>query len=429
MMTTNKTHWPSLIILVTFGICSAVLFLLFIGLMMGSIMTLFKADGDPAGKMIVAVAYGLESLMLLICSWVVLQRVMGREQAFASIKLPYSEWQIVVFLGIILLSVSTGAVVSYIQVQWLAWFILPVATILVIVPPIWLILGVGTKGIPLGKRWQVFTILGMSMTIGPLIMIALELAALLGIILGGGVLITLLKPDLARELIGMGKIISDESNPEMILNLVGPYLKSRLVIGTLIGYIAVIVPLIEELFKPLAVWIFARKLSSPAQGFALGMLSGAAFAIFESMNASGNGSMSWAVIVSVRAGTSLLHTTASGLVGWGITAAFAEKRPWRFFSAYLTAAGIHGIWNACAAGISIASLGQSIGKPEWLFNFIPALLCGMLVLGIGMLAVLIISNRKLRSSLNADHDLEIRNESRPDGNENQPAPFWDEEVK
>ena len=61
-----------------------------------------------------------------------------------------------------------------------------------------------------------------------------------------------------------------ETNEEVILKLLAPYISNPLVIATVIGYIALIVPLIEELFKPLAVWIFARKIESPAQGFAMG---------------------------------------------------------------------------------------------------------------------------------------------------------------
>lgn len=129
----------------------------------------------------------------------------------------------------------------------------------------------------------------------------------------------------------------------------------------------------------------------------MGLLSGASFAIVESLNASADATISWPIIVSVRAGTSILHMTASGLVGWGIVSAFQEKRYGRFFAAYLSAVLIHGIWNASAAGVGISSIGESIGKPEWLLNFVPALISGLLVLGVGMLAVLLASNRKLRN--------------------------------
>ena len=69
----------------------------------------------------------------------------------------------------------------------------------------------------------------------------------------------------------------------------------------------------------------------------------------------------------------------------------------RFFGAYFSAVAIHGIWNACVVGAGLSTLGESIGKPEWLFNIVPAVLCGMTVLGIGMFVVLVASNRKLSS--------------------------------
>ena len=131
----------------------------------------------------------------------------------------------------------------------------------------------------------------------------------------------------------------------------------------------------------------------------MGILSGAGFALVENLNASaGSGAINWPVVVSVRAGTSLLHMTASGLVGWGTVSAFHEKRIGRFFAAYFAAVLIHGLWNACAAGAGLSAIGESIGKPEWLSNFAPALLCGLLVLGIGMFAVLLRSNQQLRSA-------------------------------
>jgi RsiW-degrading membrane proteinase PrsW (M82 family) len=236
------------------------------------------------------------------------------------------------------------------------------------------------------------------MTIGPMIMIVLEGVLLLGIIIVGVIVIAVQQPALFQELVNLGRILKLETNEEVILKLLAPYISNPLVIATVVGYIALAVPLIEELFKPLAVWIFARKMESPAQGFAMGLLSGAAFALIESLNASGDGSVSWPIIVSVRTATSLLHITASGLVGWGIVSAFRERRVLRFFAAYFSAAAIHGIWNACAVGAGFSTVGQFIDKPEWLFNIIPAVLGGMFVLGVGMFAVLIASNRKLRNS-------------------------------
>ncbi|MDO9301201.1 MAG: PrsW family glutamic-type intramembrane protease [Anaerolineales bacterium] len=397
-MQTNKTHWPSLSILIVLGLSVAFALLIALGLGASSIMDLFTGDGDPAGQMIGVFAFGFESLILLTCSWFVLQKTLGREQAETPFNFPFADWQAIPIIGMVIVSVAIGGVVAYTEIAWLAWIMLPVLTVLVIVPPIWLLFGIGTKGIELGARWRIFGMFGLSMTIAPLIMVVMEGVLLLGIIIVGVVVIAVQQPALFQELVNLGRIIKQETDQEVILKLLAPYISNPVVIATAVGYIALAVPLIEELFKPLAVWIFARKIESPAQGFAMGLLSGAAFALIESLNASGDGTVSWPIIVSVRAGTSLLHMTASGLVGWGIVSAFRERRVLRFFGAYFSAVAIHGIWNACAVGAGLSMVGEFIDKPEWLFNIIPAALGGMSVLGIGMFAVLIASNRKLRNS-------------------------------
>lgn len=397
-MQTNKTHWPSILVLVTLGISAAFVLLISFGAGTISIINLFTNDGDPAGGMIGAFAFGFEFIILLLCSWCVFQKTIGREQADRPFKFPFAAWQVIVVIGVVTFSTILGGVAAFAEITWLNWFALPLLTLLVIVPPLWMLIGIGTSGIDLGPRWRVFSIIGLGMTIGPLIMIALEVILLLVIIIFGMAVIAIQQPDLFQELLSLSQILQAETNPDRILSLVAPHIANPAVIATLIGYIAVLVPMLEELLKPLAVWIFARKIESPAQGFAMGVFSGAAFALLESLNASGDGSTSWPVIVSIRAGTSLLHMTLSGLVGWGIASAFREKRIGRFFSAYLAAVTIHGIWNACAVGAGFSMIGEFVGKPEWLFNIVPAAVCGMSVLGIGMLALLIAANRKLRNA-------------------------------
>jgi hypothetical protein len=396
-MQTNKTHWLSLSVLVVLGLSVVFLFLIALGLGINSTVNLFTEGGDPAGQMIGAFASGFEAVILLVCSWFVLQKTWGRGQAETPLKFPFANWLVIPMIGMVIGSLAIGGVVAYSEIAWLAWIVLPVLTVLVIVPPILVLFGLGTKGIELGPRWRIFGVLGLSMTIGPLIMVVMELILLLGIIIVGVMVIAVQHPALFRELVNLSRVIRQETNQETILKLLAPYISNPLVIATAIGYIAFLVPLIEELFKPLAVWIFVRKIESPAQGFAMGLLSGAAFALIESLNASSDGSMSWSLLVSVRAATSLLHITASGLVGWGIVSAFREKRILRFFGTYFTAVAIHGIWNACAVGAGLSTIGEFIGKPEWLFNIIPAMLGGMSVLAIGMFVVLIASNRKLRN--------------------------------
>lgn len=396
-MQTNKTHWPSLLTLIVLGIGAAFVLLISFGLGVNSIIGLFTDGVDPAGGMISSFAFGFEFIILILSFWFILQKTMGRDQADQSLKLPFAGWQIIAGINIVIFAAVIGGIIAYTEIAWLNWIILPASTILVIVPPIWMLFGVGTNGIDLGPRWRFFSVLGLGMTVGPMLMIILEIILLVVIILAGFIYLAVQKPDLFQEIINLTQQLQNETNPDFILNSVAPYVANSAVIATLLGYIAFLVPMIEELLKPLAVWIFAKKIESPAQGFAMGMLSGGAFALLESLNASGDGSVSWPIIVSIRAGTSLLHMTASGLVGWGIVSAFQEKKAGHFFAAYFSAVAIHGIWNACAVGAGISTIGELIGKPEWLFNIIPAAISGMAVLGIGMFVVLIASNRKLRS--------------------------------
>lgn len=394
-MQTNKTHLPSLLILITFGL-SALLLLLFTVLMGGaSILDLFTNESNSATEMISAAAFGFEMLIVLLCGWFVLQKTMGREQADTFSRFPFSGGYVFVVAGIIFPAVIFGGLIAYQEIMWLSWLILPTLTILIITLPILLLLSIGSNGIELGPRWRVFGIFGLGMTLGPFLMILLEMLLLLFIFLIAIVFVAA-QPELLQQIKDLSLLLKNETNQDVILRLLSPYIVKPGVIATAVIYIALFVPLIEELLKPLAVWFFAKSIETPAQGFVLGLLSGAAFALVESLNASADGSAGWVVIVSVRAGTSLLHITASGLVGWGIASAFREKKIIRLIAAYLSAVMIHGLWNACALGAGLSSIGNLIGKPEWLFAIVPAALGGMFTLGVGMFFVLIASNKKLR---------------------------------
>ncbi len=396
-MQTNKIHWASLLILIVFGLGISFALLAALGLGINSIITLLIEEGDPAGQMISAFTFGFEGVVLLFCSWFVLQKSMRREQAGILLKFSLEPWHIAAVIGLAILSVAIGTAVVSAEVAWLAWFILPALTIVVIVPPIWLLFSIGSNGLELGQRWRAFSIFGLSMTLGPLVMVVIELVLLLVGVILGAIFIVVQYPNLVQEIGKLALTLQNETDQDVILKLVAPYISNPSVIAAAIGYIAVVVPLIEELFKPLAVWMFARKIESPAQGFAMGLLSGAAFALVESLNASGAGTDTWPVIVTVRAGTSMLHIATSGLVGWGIVSAFREKCILRLFTAYFSAALIHGVWNACAVWAGLSIVGEALGKPEWLFNILPAAAGGMFVFVVGMPLMLIASNKKLRS--------------------------------
>ncbi len=395
-MTRNQIHWASLLTLIALGISAAGLVLISAGMGVMSLVDLFGEGANPASTMIGAAAFGFQALLVLICAWFVLQKTMRRDSADSSARFPFSEWQFIPAFGLIFFALPIGAVIAYAEISWLSTLTLPFLTLLIILPPIWVLLGIGTRGIDLGLRWRAFGVFGLGMTLSPLVMVMLEVVVLILILIVAFIWIAM-QPNVLNEVINLVDLIKNETSENAILQLLAPYILKPGVIATVLFFISVIVPLIEELFKPLAVWFFARSLESPAQGFVLGLFSGAAFALMESLNASADGSASWGIIVMVRAGTSLLHITASGLVGWGIASAFREKKIWRLIGAYFSAVTIHGIWNACAIAAGVSAIAGGVGKPEWLFTIAPAALCGMVILGVGMLVILIASNRKLRT--------------------------------
>ena len=407
-MNSKKTHWPSLLILLCLVI--AICFLLAVGMIMSisSLMDLAADVGTPASGMIVAATCFFEVLILGVCCWLVLQRTLGNEKALLSFKVPYSRLLVVLIIGVVAGAVIIGGVTAYSENNWLTWIILPVATLLVIVPPIVLVTGIGSKGLDPGPRWQFAAILGIGMTVAPFLMIGLEIAFfIMGIILLA-VYISIFAPDVLNQLESLITMLDAAPSEDVIINLLTPYLTNPLLITAVLGYISVIVPLIEEAFKPLAVWLFASRIKTPVQGYVLGMVSGAAFALVESLNASADGTTNWPFVVSVRAGTSLLHIAASGMVGWGIVSAFREKKYGRFAGAYLSAVLIHGLWNACAVGTGLSFIGEIAGQEGWFIRYFPAMIGGMITLMVGMLLILVKTNRNLNTLQTHEKDEQVQ---------------------
>lgn len=372
-----------------------------LGLGVSSIFALATNGDDPAASMIAAVSAALEGLILAVGAWFVLQKTIGREQADVSPAFPFANWHVFTALGLGGIALLIGGLAAFSEIKWLALLLLPILTILIIAPPIWIMLGLGTKGLDLGPRWRVWGIIGVGMTVGPLIMIVLEIVIAIVLVLGASIYLAV-QPGMAEEIIRLGNFLENETNPEVMLRTLGPYVMNPAVITAALTYIALIVPLIEELLKPLGVWLFARKIESPAQGFALGLLSGAAYALVESLGASGRGGPDWTVVVAIRAGTSFLHITTTGLMGWAIIAAWRERRILRLLATYAAVVVLHGLWNGSTIGTSLAVIASTIGESNWIFTIVPAAICGMLVLAIGMVAVLLASNRRARKLSRAE---------------------------
>jgi hypothetical protein len=122
----------------------------------------------------------------------------------------------------------------------------------------------------------------------------------------------------------------------------------------------VIVPLIEEAIKPVGVWLLGVRSLTPAEGFTAGVLSGAGYALFESLALSSSAE-AWAPMVFARMGAAVIHILNTGMVGWALVLAWREGRYLRLAATYLAAVLIHSLWNTLALAAALSELLKTLG--------------------------------------------------------------------
>jgi RsiW-degrading membrane proteinase PrsW (M82 family) len=147
-------------------------------------------------------------------------------------------------------------------------------------------------------------------------------------------------------------------NPDNLLSLIMS--PPVLVTGAII--VVVLAPLIEELIKPLGVYLMSYRRPSRAQVFLWGLASGAGFALAENLFNTIAGLDVWAVVMVFRLGGTAMHCLGSGLVALGWRDFWVERRPWPLVGAYAISVTMHALWNLNAiglAGLSMFTLGQS----------------------------------------------------------------------
>ena len=154
-------------------------------------------------------------------------------------------------------------------------------------------------------------------------------------------------------------------------------------ISLILGYIILIVPLIEEAVKTLAIWPILKRRQTPAAAFIGGVLGGAGYGLFEALFLTQPGIL-WTSTMTARIGATLIHTFTTGIACWGLAQAAGERKWSRLGLAYFTAVGIHALWNTAAIGIVIGNLhGESL-----LSESSPGLLGVIFISGVIFLIVL-----------------------------------------
>jgi len=242
-----------------------------------------------------------------------------------------------------------------------AFLLGPINLLAVGLPVLWIFNAARRKlngGVPL-RQWRIF---GFSLTMVPTIVIVVELLAVSFIALMIGVLLIYgisldsrleeALTDLANQIEGAGEDL------ELIFQLLRPYISQPTVIVWALVIFGGVVPIVEELLKPIALWGLVVSDISPQEGFVAGLLCGAGFALMENILylSMAVTSQDWLLITVGRAGTAAMHMLGSGLMGWGLAKAWRDGQ-WGFsvvttLSAFL----LHGLWNTLALMVGIVPL-------------------------------------------------------------------------
>ena len=206
-------------------------------------------------------------------------------------------------------------------------------------------------------------------------------------------------PEAANSLASLMLKLQYAATEQAAIRLLLPHLLKPAVILPMLGVVSVLIPLIEEPLKTIGVWFFWKQPLSPAEGFALGILSGAGYALFESLGMGSNTDSGWGTLMLARFGTDLVHILNGGLMGWALVRAWREKRFLQLGMTYVLAVLIHGLWNTASIFFSISHLISILPDPPTsLQNLGMISALGLIVLICLMLAVLWLVNRKLRAA-------------------------------
>ena len=399
-MQTSKKSTASLLISLLLFASATLLFITAFFMAFSAFLPLMTGEGIQALGTIYGFAFGFEAIILFIAAYLCFQKYLEHSASEEQTRFSLARWHILILVIGAGLALFIGYFIA--DNEFINWLFLPVLTIPAVLLPIALLLGFGAQKIELGPRWRVWGIFGLGMTLGPFILIIIEIAILF--IMGFLLAIYLASnPEFSGELINLANQVNRMQNdPQAILNLFMPYALRPGVMIAVIFFFSMIVPFTEELIKPIGVWLFAAKLDSPAQGFALGALSGAAYALIETLGSSGQ-TTEWVSLLSTRIGTSLLHITSTALLGWAIASVWRDRKLLRFFAVYISSSILHGAWNASVIIYSYSVLAKEFDPGNPLGSLTPYMLAVSIMLTAILFTILILMNQKLRRTLSPDN--------------------------
>ena len=309
------------------------------------------------GMINLVVISSLVALVLLPSAILAVIRLMGK---------PVPQWRFAregtlanIGIGLVPVLIVAGIFVS--MNRYISFVLLPLLQLgIVILPLIWLLV-TARRNLSLPSSQHDWGLATFSLTVTVPLIILLEAVIVLVLVIAGVMYLQTWNPGLTQEFsVTLDRLMNSGGENEAVLRIIRPYLTQPTVMYSIFAVMAGLIPLLEELLKPLALWFFAGRPLTPKEGLLGGMICGAAFALFESLGSLVSiEAVSWASVAIGRIGTGILHVTASGLVGWGMAKAWSEGRAGLLAGAYLAAFGLHSLWNLSALMTGFRELAQA----------------------------------------------------------------------
>ncbi|GIV63003.1 MAG: hypothetical protein KatS3mg045_0342 [Bellilinea sp.] len=399
MQTNPEPGWRFWLLIVLFGsgaalsLGAALLFLLLGLAMMTPLLDL--PSGSAVSFLNIAFTSGLVGVVMLLG----LSSLLRAPRPSPSMPAPPQRRLLLASLAMILW-LPLVWLFQAVETSPLAWLLLPPLVVIGAVIPAWWLVEIarrGLDGLPRGRDWQILST-SLALTIPLTLLLSLVMLAVFIVVLG---VYLNTQPQLLADLQQFFEQLDptrlDMEQMEAIANQV---LSNPVILALLISLVAGVTPLLEELLKPLALWLYAGDRLTPAQGFVGGALCGAAFGLWENLSAlAGAGEGSGVLILVARVGSLLLHTTATAMFGWGLASFWGQRRfLGRLIGSYLLAVGLHAGWNlfgvlsAVPVTPPLPLIGRLPASTE-AFNPLWLVLPGMALLNLLLLVGL---NRRLR---------------------------------
>jgi hypothetical protein len=402
-MKTSSTHIPSLLGLLLFTFVGILALLVATVVGAATLFTTMTGGQMEVRQLTLITVAIFEALLLLGAGYVSLLKVMQKPSADSDSIFTIKAWQIALLLAVAALAIWLGSLI--LDNEPVNWLLLPLLTLPAVFLPILVIFSLGSRGISLGPRWRTWNILGISMTLVPFVTFILEVMAVVFVFI---LLILYIssQPALIAQVERLStQIYTLETDPEALIGMVAPLLFRPGIMAIVLLFFSVLIPMIEELVKPLGVWLFGNHISTPSQGFALGALCGAAFALLETFSVSVQ-SDDWSGLLLTRLGTDILHITTAALMGAAIVYAIRERRYLLLLGTYLLCVFLHGLWNGLAVLFAFSGVAESYVKQNLLSGLAIPFAVALGILAGLLLALLILSNRRRRKAFQSNPSLE-----------------------